>query len=155
LKFWKKKYPAEIQSIDNAVTKEDLGRVEVRQKEMSLQLDEIIEILQDGTDETVNAAMSLFGMVFDFCIYCENSGDGTLGSQAGMMRREANKVMTRAGFRVVEPMRGVAVDISLHTINNTESIQDLPDGVIIKTISPGFVKDDKILRRAVVVVNKK
>jgi len=131
-----------------------LGRIEARQKETSLQLEEISEFLQDGVDEASEAAMALFGIVFDFSEFCNRSQDAVLAEQAVMMRNHGVRALEKAGFGVIEPYR-VPFDFNLHTIEDKEDVDGLSDGMVVRTLRPGFVRDGKILRRAAVVVNKK
>jgi len=159
LGFWKKKPQADAGGgAGFEAAKDALGRIEIKQKEMSMQMDDITDILQDilqdGTDAAADAATHLFGMIFDFCAYCEDGGDDMLIEQAQVMQREAAKIMDRAGFRVIEPRCGLPFDVNLHTADSAENKAGLPDGVIVRVLSPGFVRGDKILRRAAVVVNR-
>ena len=153
MRFWKKKGQV-IDAQDLSGVEVILGRIETRQKEASLQLEEISEFLQDGVDEAAEAAMALFGVVFDFSEFCNRSGDAALIEQAIMMRNHGVRVLEKAGFGVIEPYR-VPFDFNLHTIEDKEDVDGLPDGLVIRTLKPGFVRGGKILRRAAVVVNKK
>ncbi len=72
----------------------------------------------------------------------------------GMILRRFDEVLGRRGVR---PLQTVDRPFDPHTMHATETVQrrDRAHGVVVSEIRAGFWQDDKLLRPAEVVVNKK
>ncbi|MDR2924078.1 MAG: nucleotide exchange factor GrpE, partial [Treponema sp.] len=76
-----------------------------------------------------------------------------LFEQARMMWNTAKNAAKSAGIEIIiaanEP-----VNFYLHSIESAEQNFDLPNGYVIKTLKCGYIYQNEIIRRAVVMVNK-
>ena len=135
---------------------ERLRKIENRQKETSLQLEEIDEFLQGGGNEPalVEAVIELSDIVGDFYYFAAAEADSPLLEQARMMLNAAKNAAEAAGLEIIEA-GDESFDFRLHSAESTEQEDDMPNGHVIKTLKCGYIYRDKIIRRAVVVVNKK
>ena len=130
-----------------------LDKIENRQKETSLQLEDLDSLLQEESREGLpEALMALIEIIYDFYQFADS--DSPLYEQARMMFNKAVKSAKVVNLEVIAD-EGTVFDFRLHTAQGTESVPDLPDGCIIRTLQCGFMYRDKILRRAVVIINKK
>ncbi|MCL2834576.1 MAG: nucleotide exchange factor GrpE [Treponema sp.] len=138
---------------------ERLRRIETKQKETSLQLDEIDNFLQSGGTENslVDALAALFDIIGDFYYYAarEEQGESSpLLEQAGMMWSAAKNAMETAGLEIIDAAN-VVFDFRLHSADSAEQDNSLPNGYVIRTLKHGYIYKDEVIRRALVVVNKK
>lgn len=131
-----------------------LDKIENRQKETMLQIDDIDNFLQEDNnqDGLPEALMALIEIIYDFYLYAGQ--DSALYEQAQMMLNKAKKSAESVGLEVVGG-KGEVFDFRLCTVQGTDDAPDLPDGCITQVLQCGFIFKDEILRRAVVVVNKK
>ena len=162
--FWKKiKYYTDS-SAQNAVSginecltdvSERLRRIETRQKEISIQLEEIDEFLQTGGSETalVDALIALTDTIGDFYFFAAADEESPLFEQAQMMWNNAQSAVEAAGLEIIDA-NNEPFDFRLHSAESTEQITEIPDGYVIKTLKLGYIYKDEIVRRAAVVINK-
>jgi len=132
----------------------ELRRIESRQQEVSIQLEDMDEYLRGGQEEAAEAAMALADIVFDFHRFCAQGSDARLLEQSEMMRAAAAKAASSMGLEVVDAQLGVMFDTNLHTAQGTGSEQGKPDGLVLQTLASGYVYNGRILRRVSVVINK-
>jgi len=138
-----------------AENNERLRKVENRQKETGLQLEEIDGFLQGGGNEPalVDALIALTDTIGDFYYFAAADRDSPLYEQAMMMWNTAINAAEEAGLEMIdaacEPF-----DFSRHSVENVEQNDNIPNGYVIKTLKCGYVYRDEIIRRATVVVNK-
>ena len=132
-----------------------LRRIETKQKETSLQLDEVEDFLHSGGSETdlLDAMISLTDIIYDFYYFAAADADSPLFEQAQMMWNTAGSAAETAGLEIIEP-GNEPFDFSLHSAESTEQEHDLPNGYVIKTLKCGYRYKDEIIRRALVVINK-
>ena len=166
--FWKKiKYYTDTSAQDAvsgivpginelfAETNERLRRIETRQKETSIQLEEIDELLQNNGDETalVDALIALADTVGDFYFFAAEDQSSPLFEQAQMMRNRAESAVEAVGLEIIDAS-GEPFDFRLHSAEGTEQNPDIPNGYVIKTLKFGYIFQDKVIRRAAVIINK-
>ena len=146
---------------------ERLRRIETKQKETSLQLDEIDNFLQSGGSENglVDALVALADTIGDFYYYAgqekqsDESPDGDMNEtlplleQARMMWNAAKNAMETAGLEVIDAANE-PFDFRFHSAESAEQDNSLPNGYVIKTLKYGYIYQNEVLRRAVVIVNK-
>jgi molecular chaperone GrpE (heat shock protein) len=137
-----------------AETNERLRRLETKQKETSIQLEEIDELLQ-GNDKSslIEALITLTDTIGDFYFFAAADMSSPLFEQAQMMWNAAKNAAETAGLEVIiasnEP-----VNFHLHAIENAEQNADMPNGYVVKTLKCGYIYQNEIVRRAVVTVNR-
>ena len=145
-----------VESLDLRTAKQEkqMEKIETKQKETIIQLEDIDSFLQDDeiSGGLPEALMVLVETIYDFFLYTEP--DTPLFDQAKMMFDRAAKTAKGVGLEVVVD-DGKNFDFRLHTAQGTENAHYLPDGHIVRTLQCGFIFKDEILRRAVVVVNKR
>ena len=130
-----------------------LYKIETKQKETSIQLEELDDLLQNGGNKAalVDALISLIDTIGDFYFFAD--ADSPLFEQARMMWNNARNAAKSAGLEVIiadnEP-----VNFFLHTIESAEQNFDMPNGYVVKTLKCGYIYQNEIVRRAVVTVNK-
>jgi molecular chaperone GrpE (heat shock protein) len=132
---------------------ERLRRIEIKQKETNIQLDEIDNFLQNGGNEYVfiDTLITLTDTIADFYFYAD--ADSPLFEQAQMMLNTAKSAVEATGIEIInagnEPF-----DFRLHSAESTEQDAGIPNGYVIKTIKFGYNYKNEVLRRASVIVNK-
>jgi len=130
-----------------------LRRIENRQKEAALLLEDIDSALQEDDSRLIHALIGILDMIHGFVAFAGKSKDDALLTQARMMYDSGRRAAHDAGLEVI-CAEGVSFDHRLHAIAATDHHQDLPNGYVIQTIRPGYLHNDKILRLADVAVNK-
>jgi len=162
--FWKKiKYYTDT-SAQNAVsgifeslaeTSERLRRIETKQKETSIQLEEIDEFLQSGGNETVliDALIALADTIGDFYFFAAADRNSPLFEQAQMMWNSAKSAVEAVGLDVIEAANE-PFDFRLHSAESVEQAIDMPNGHVIRTLKFGYIYKDEVVRRAAVVINR-
>jgi molecular chaperone GrpE (heat shock protein) len=134
---------------------ERLRRIEIKQKETTVQLEEIDDFLQNGgsEDALIEALVALTDTIGDFYFFAAADEDSPLFEQARMMWSKAKTAAENAGLEIIEPY-DEPFDFRLHSAESTERNTDMANGYVIKTLKCGYMYKDKIVRRAAVVVNK-
>jgi len=162
--FWEKlKYYTDA-SAQNAVsgineclaeTSERLRKIETRQKETSIQLEEIDDFLQNSGNETalVDSLIALADTIGDFYFFAAEDRDSPLFEQAQMMRNRAKNAVEAVGLEIIDA-GDEPFDFRLHSAEGAEQDIDMPNGYVIKTLKFGYMYQDKIIRRAAVIINK-
>jgi len=162
--FWEKiKYFTDT-SAQNAVsgvneylaeTNERLRRIETKQKETSIQLEEIDEFLQNGGDETVfiDALIALTDTIGDFYFFAAEDQDSPLFEQAQMMWNRAESAAEAVGLEIIDA-GNEPFDFRLHSVESAEQDINIPNGYVIKTLKFGYIYKDEVIRRAAVIINK-
>jgi molecular chaperone GrpE (heat shock protein) len=162
--FWRKvKYYTDT-SAQNAVsginealaeTNERLRRIETRQKETSIQLEEIDELLQNSDNETafVDALIALADTIGDFYFFTAADQSSPLFEQAQMMWNRARSAVEAVGLEIIDAS-DEPFDFRLHSAEGAEQNPDIPNGYVIKTMKSGYIYQEKVIRRAAVIINK-
>jgi len=169
--YWKKiKYYTD-QSAQNAVsgikeflagtnaflaeTNERLRKIETRQKETSIQLEEIDNLLQDGGNEAalIDTLTALADTIGDFYFFAAADPDSPLFEQASMMWNSARSAVEAVGLEVIDA-ENEQFDFRLHSAEGIEQDIDIPNGYVIRTLKFGYIYQDKVIRRAAVIINK-
>jgi molecular chaperone GrpE (heat shock protein) len=162
--FWKKiklYADASAQSIIPGINEclaeisERLRRMEIKQKETNIQLEEIDDFLQGGGAETalIDALVELTDTVADFYFFTAKDEDTPLYEQARMMWNRAKSAAEAAGLRVIDA-GNEPFDFRFHSAESVEQDLAAPDGYVIKTLKSGYIYKDEVLRRAAVIINK-
>ena len=130
-----------------------LSKSEIRQKETVLQLDELSALIQDdsGQYDLVSALISAIDVIEDF--YRLTIDDPSLSVQSQMMWNAAMKAATDGGLEVIDSP-GQPPDFKLHRIEGTATDPNQPLGCILQTLKCGYLYNDKVIRTAIVLVNK-
>ena len=167
--FWKKTKLTEketVQSVNADINQHFIGerlaeinerlrKIENRQKETGIQLEEIDGFLQGGGNEPVlvDALVMLIDIIEDFYCFASAEADSPLAEQSMMMWNTALSAAETAGIEIItaafEPF-----DFNRHTAESTEQDGRAPNGYVIKTLKCGYIYKGEIVRRATVVVNK-
>jgi hypothetical protein len=132
-----------------------LRRIETKQKETSIQLEEIDDFLQSGAHETVliDALIGLIDTIGDFYFFFFVFFFFPLHEQARMMRNTAKNAAETAGLEIIEP-ENEPFDFRLHSAESAEQDINVPNGYVIKTLKLGYVYNNEVARRAAVIINK-
>jgi len=134
-----------------------LRRLDNHQRETSVQLDEIGELLRGDSSEAdalIGALIDIAGHIENFYLFASEDVASPLFAQAEMMWGAARKSLKEAGLTVING-EGAPLDFRLHAPVRTGSDESLPDGYVLKALESGYIYGDKIIRRASVIVNKK
>jgi len=134
---------------------ERLRRIETRQKETSIQLEEIDSFLQDGGNETalIDTLIALADTIGDLYFFSSDEQDSPLFEQARMMWNKAKSAVEAAGLNVIDAANE-PFDFRLHSAESSEQDINIPNGYVIKTLKFGYIYQDKVIRRAAVIINK-
>jgi len=149
------------QNVDECFDKrlaEISGRLQIienRQKETSLQIEEIDNLLQSDNDENIfiSALISLTDIIEDFYHYAAADKDSELFEQAQMMWNAAKNKTEAAGLSIIDSDEE-PYDFNIHSTESTEWDDSLPSGYITKILKCGYIYKDEVIRRAAVIVNK-
>ena len=149
------------QSVDDRMSghlgeiNERLRKIEIKQKETSLQIEEIDNCLQSDGDDTVfvDALIALADIIGDFYYFAAEDKDSPLFEQAQMMWNAAKNRAGTAGLNIIDAA-DEPFDFNIHSINGTAWDDNLPTGYVIKTLKCGFSFNNEIIRQAAVIVNK-
>lgn len=99
----------------------------------------------------------LFPVLDNFYIAAESIQSGgdpeNLVKGITMIATELMAVLEGEGFRRVGAV-GEGFDPKVHDAVATEEVPDKPDGVVLSVLRPGYQLNDKVLRAAMVLVNK-
>jgi molecular chaperone GrpE (heat shock protein) len=162
--FWKKLNYYTDTSAKNAVsgineslaeTSERLRRIENKQKEMNIQLEEIDEFLQNGGKETVlvDTLIELADTIGDFYFFAAGDRDSPLFEQARMMWNNAKNAVESVGLKIIDA-GNEPFDFRFHSAESAEQNMEIPNGYVIKTLKFGYIYNDDVVRRAAVIINK-
>ena len=134
---------------------ERLRKIENRQKETGIQLDEIDGLLQGGGNEPalLDAVIMLIDSIGDFHYFASLDEVSPLAEQSMMMWNTAINAAETAGIELIAAA-GEPFDFTCHSVESTEQDDRLPNGYVIKTLKCGYIYKGEIMRRASVVVNK-
>jgi len=134
---------------------ERLRRIESKQKEASLQIEEIDSFLQGDGDETVfvSGLIALADIIEDFYYFAAKDEGSPLFEQALMMWNLARNKIETAGLTIIDAA-GEPFDFSIHSIEGTEWDDSLPADYVVQTIKCGYIFKDEVLRRATIIINK-
>ena len=134
---------------------ERLRRIESKQKETSLQIEEIDNYLQGDSDETVfiSALIALADIIEDFYYFAAGDKDSPLFEQAQMMWNAARNKATTAGLTIIDTALE-PFDFNIHSVEGTAWDDSLPAGYVIEILKCGYIFKDEIIRQAAVIVNK-
>ena len=164
LNFFREKEKKHIDSIAQSVgsviderlaeLNERLRRIENKQKETSIQLEEIDNSLQNG-DETVlvDTLTALADTIGDFYLFAAADPDSPLYEQAQMMWNTAKSAAENAGLEIIDASNE-PFDFRFHSAESAEQDIDIPNGYVIKTIKFGYIYKNEVMRRAAVIINK-
>ena len=162
--FWKKvKYYTDT-SAQNVVsgineclaeTSERLRRIETKQKETSIQLEEIDDFLQNNGNETalIDSLIALADTIGDFYLFAATDQSSPLFEQACMMWNRAKSAAEAVGLDIIDA-GNEPFDFRLHSAESAEQNMEMPNGYVIKTLKFGYIYQNKVIRRAVVIINK-
>ena len=133
-----------------------LRKIENKQKEICLQLDDINEFLRDGRDEArpfIDALIAAADCVEAFYRFAAVGDDRPLLEQAEMMWNKAGEAVLAAGVTIIDN-EGAPFDFRLNTAEGAESRGGTPTGTVLRTLKCGYIYQDTVIRRASVVVNR-
>ena len=132
-----------------------LSRLEAKQKETSIQLEDIYDFLQSiGDDKETPLIEALIAMLDIIESFYRYAAEGTpLYTQAQMMWKNAISSAEDAGLSCINDT-DIPIDFARHEVLKTENMPDMPHGHIIKTLQCGYVYNNNIIRRAKVIINK-
>ena len=128
-----------------------ISTVDNRQKEMIIQLDEIDTCINESPEVLFASLMAVADIVYDF--YCFSKHNQAIGPQAEMMWQGAVTALKKADITVLVP-NGEIINYNLHIAHGTTNDPYIPHECIKDTLKCGYINEDKILRRATVMVNK-
>jgi molecular chaperone GrpE (heat shock protein) len=162
--FWEKLKNYTDTSAQNAVsgineslaeTSERLRRIETRQKEINIQLEEIDEFLQSGGNETafINTLITLTDTIGDFYFFAAGDLNSPLFEQARMMWNNAKNAVESVRLEIIDASNE-PFDFRFHSAESAEQNLEIPNGYVIKTLKFGYIYNDEVIRRAAVIINK-
>ena len=134
---------------------ERMRKIEMTQKETSLQLDGIDDFLQNGSCEAglVDALVALADTIGDFYYFAATDLSSPVFEQAQMMWNTAKKAAMAAELEIIDASNE-PFDFRLYAAESTECNINMPNGFVIKTLKCGYIYKGEIVRRAAVIVNK-
>jgi molecular chaperone GrpE (heat shock protein) len=148
-----------------AAGREVLAAIGQKQGEVSLQVEEIYDLVKEQKDlrETVSAektradrlvltAIGLCDLLEDFCAYARRSGSEELKDQARLLRENAGGILSGCGIlRFGE--EGQPLNPQIHTVK-ASAASPLPREEVVEVLQSGYVYKDVLIRKAAVVVSR-
>jgi molecular chaperone GrpE (heat shock protein) len=144
----------------------ELGAINKKQSDMSLQVEEIYDIVERidtgslkenveserrRADGLLTAVIGLCDTLEDFFVYASNTGDGELTRQANMMRNNSAHIIERAGLvRVGEVNR--PFDPETHTVRAAMA-SHFPREHVAELLQSGYRYLGDIVRKAAIVIS--
>ncbi|MDR3162073.1 MAG: nucleotide exchange factor GrpE [Spirochaetaceae bacterium] len=145
--------------------REVLGQLNERQNDMSLQIEEIYDLVkeQEGLQKAVEAekatayrvalgAIGLADLLEDFCAYAGRSGSEALNHQARLLWEQACDHLFGCGIAPVG-IAGQSLDPRLHTVK-AGAASPLPREQIVQVLRQGYTYQGMLVRKAAVVVSR-
>ena len=140
---------------------ERLRKIEITQKETSLQLEELEEALHNSADTDtadneavlVNALIVLADTIGDFYYFAAANTESPLFEQAQMMWDAAISSVQAVGLEIIDACNE-PFDFVLHSAESAGLDNSVPNGYVIRTLKCGFIYREEVVRRASVIVNK-
>ena len=132
---------------------ERLIKIEMKQKEFNVSLDEINEKLYEEDVSLLDSLLTLASCVEDFYRYAADCGNDALIAQAGMMWDIVRGELSSNEISVIDDVQK-KFDFTRAATEAITSEESLPDGYVAKTLKCGYIRRGEILRKASVIVNK-
>jgi molecular chaperone GrpE (heat shock protein) len=138
-----------------------------RQSELSMQVEEIYDIVgsmdtatlqeamrseQARADGLAGAVVGLCDILEDFCAYAQNSGDAELDRQARMMLGNSGSLLERCGFARLGDV-GQPLDPEIHAAQSAVFSQ-IPRECVAQVLQSGYRYCGAVVRKAAVVLSK-
>jgi len=146
-------YDPRFDSID-----ECLRKIDRRQKETVLQLEEINELLQDnktGGNILADTVIDVADRVEEFYRFTVEDGNVQLSEQAQMMWNAVCKSLVSAGFKIIgNANQPEPFNFQCHSAEGIVCDNNVPNEYVLKTLKCGYIYEGEIIRRASVIVNK-
>jgi molecular chaperone GrpE (heat shock protein) len=148
-----------------AVERELLSEFNKKQTDVSLQIEEIYDLVKEQgslretalaekgrADQLVLAAVGLADLLEDFYAYAGRSGGEELKSQAAILWENAGGILSSRGiFRFGE--EGDALDPRIHTVKASAE-SPFPREQVVRVLQSGYVYQNALIRKAAVVVSR-
>lgn len=132
---------------------ERLGKIETKQKEISLQLDDIGETIDNPKDiEMAEAMIAIADNIENFYRFTQENNNESLSEQARIMWESAKKSIEGADIEIIED-RGCPPNVKRHSTETAGRDENIPHGYIIGTLRCGYVYKGEVLRKASVKIN--
>jgi molecular chaperone GrpE (heat shock protein) len=150
-----------------AAGRELLAELNKKQTDVSLQIEEIYDLVKEQdtrvlqkavddekarADQLVFVSMGLSDLLEDFSTYAEQSGGEELKHQAGLLWEQAGNILGGCGiFRF--GLAGESLNPQIHTVKaSVES--SLPREQVVQVLQSGYAYQGLLLRKAAVVVSR-
>jgi molecular chaperone GrpE (heat shock protein) len=148
-----------------AAGKELLTELNKNQTDISLQIEEIYDLVKEQDDlqkkidaeearvnQLVLMAIGLADLLEDFCTYAGQSGKEDLEHQAGILWENTGSILSKCGlFRFGE--KGQFLNPQIHTVKASAESPSPPEQVI-RVLQSGYIYRDVLVRKAAVVVSR-
>jgi molecular chaperone GrpE len=128
-----------------------LSDIENLRRRFQREKDELRKYATEDLMRSLVPAMDHFGLAIkslDAASDTESVRQGVI-----MIHRELESVLEQSGLSIIEPGE-VAFDPNLHEAVGTDADPSKPDGVILELMRPGWSLNGRVLRPALVRVNK-
>jgi molecular chaperone GrpE (heat shock protein) len=148
-----------------AVERHLLVELDRKQRDASLQIEEIYDLVKEQRvlieaaererqekDRLVTAAVEIADLIEYFRAYAERSGDEALQAQAGAMWQNTVKILANCGV-VRFGEAGEPLDPRAHTVKASAE-SSFPYEYVTEVLQSGYMSQDRILRKAAVVVSR-
>ncbi len=154
-------YSSDISLIYDEFNK-NIIKINKSQKEISYNVEEIYEFIQDLKEEErnksieydlVNSLISIVDIIEDFYVFATSEKDLNVISHAEMLWRSILKKLSLFGLARIYDEK-TKLDVIYNTTIGTDSDKSLPEGYILKTIKSGYIYKNKVIRKSLVIVNK-
>ena len=140
----------------------NLNKLSKSQKEMSFNVEEVHEFVQELKEEEnnrlserdlINNIISIVDIIENFYIFALGENNQTIVPHAEMLWNSALKKISLFGLSRIYDEK-TDFDVEYNTIVGIDEDITIPVGFIIKTVKSGYIYDGKIIRKSSVIANK-
>jgi molecular chaperone GrpE (heat shock protein) len=148
-----------------AAERELLGELNKKQTGVSLQIEEIYDLVKDQgflqeranaektrADQLVLAAIGLADLLEDFYAYAGQSGSEELKCQAKLLWENAGGILANRGILRFSG-EGQSLNPHIHTVKASAE-SPLPREQVVRTLQSGYMYQNALIRKAAVVVSR-
>ncbi|MDR0450073.1 MAG: nucleotide exchange factor GrpE [Treponema sp.] len=150
-----------------AAGRQFLGELNKRQTDLSLQVEEIYDLVKEQdtrllkealeaeknrANQLALAAVGLSDLLEDFCAYAGQSGSEELKHQAGLLRKKSDGILAGCGI-LRFGQEGESLNPQIHTVKASAE-SSLPREQVVQVLQSGYVYQNTLVRKAAVVVSR-
>ena len=138
--------PFEISNFDNNYKNEKLAEISHKIENIALQTEEIYDIIENNSPNSVllKTFINICDLLEVYLAAADTDGSGS---------RKLREILYEGGITVLGEV-GEKLNPEIHRVNSAESVDGVISEQILQIIQHGYSYENKIIRKAKVVVSK-